>query len=976
MKQLLVLTILIFQYCTLFSQTSDAAKRWVDSVFKSLTTEQRIAQTMIIRAHSNLGKKHIEEVTELIQKYNVGGLCFFQGGPLRQAKLTNYYQQLTQTPLMITIDGEWGLGMRLDSVINLPRQLMLGAVSDASLAYRYGKLLGVQCKRMGIQVNYAPVVDINNNPANPVINDRSFGEDKYRVSLLGKQLIKGLQDQGVMACAKHFPGHGDTETDSHYDLPLIQKKITALDTLELYPFRQVFEEGIGSTMVGHLAIPDIDSTPHIATSISKNNVTSLLKNGLGFKGLIFTDAIEMKGVQKYFPGAEASVKAIQAGNDMLCLPVEVPATIKKIKRALFWGRINRKDFNARIKKIIAAKYELGLHQLSAIDTNNIIEELNQETTSLTKDIATHSITLLRNENKILPLNANALSFLSTSKQRPVKIAYVALGTDTLNTFCREMKRVYDADIFFYTYQHDAGNVPSMIDMLSKHYDYVVMGLHRYNRRPANNFGIGIGAMRLIKALSVLPQSILFAFGNPYVVGNFCDAKNIVACYEDNAIIQSVALEVLTGKLNPSGKLPVTVCKNMPVGTGLSYEVSEDKLLTYALNTEYNFSNIDSIVHDAIKKKAMPGAVLLVAKEGKIVFEKAYGYTMYDSTRKVKTNDVFDLASVTKVLATTLSVMKLYEAGKIDLNQRLGYYLPELKGTSHDSLLIRDLLLHQSGLPAWIPFYKQIIDTVTGLPFPDQVSCVKSLTHNMRVANHLYLKSSWRDSIYRKILEAGIYQKGKYVYSDLGFIYLGRLVERLSGETMDQYVKKEFYEPMSLHNTGYLPQEHVALNGIVPTEDEKRFRMQLLWGDVHDPAAAMLGGVAGHAGLFGNAYEAAVLMQMLMNGGTIGEKKYLEQKTITLFTDYGSDLSRRGLGFDKPERDNEKRKEPYPCKSISSEAFGHTGFTGTCVWADPKNKIVFVLLSNRVHPSSENILFGKMNIRGKVQEAVYAELFDK
>ncbi|MFN5334995.1 MAG: glycoside hydrolase family 3 protein, partial [Bacteroidota bacterium] len=497
MKRLLLLTTLIIQHFLVYSQNSALAKRWADSVFKSLTTEQRIAQTMIIRAHSNLGKKHIDEVTELIQKYNVGGLCFFQGGPLRQAKLTNFYQQLAQTPLMITIDGEWGLGMRLDSVINLPRQLMLGAVSDVSLSYRYGKLLGVQCKRLGIQVNYAPVVDINNNPSNPVINDRSFGEDKYRVSLLGKQLIKGLQDQGVMACAKHFPGHGDTETDSHYDLPLIQKKRSSLDTLELYPFRQVFEAGVGSTMVGHLAIPDIDATPHIATSISKNNVTSLLKNELGFKGLIFTDAIEMKGVQKYFPGAEASVKALQAGNDMLCLPVEIPATIKKIKKAIFWGKIKRKDFNTRVKKILAAKYELGLHQQSTIDTNNLVKDLNQETPNLTKEIATHSITLLRNENNVLPLSTTALAFLATSKQKPVKIAYVAFGTDTLNTFCREMSRLYDADIFFYSYQHDAGNVPSMIDMLSNHYDYVVLGLHRYSRRPANNFGIGIGAMRLI-----------------------------------------------------------------------------------------------------------------------------------------------------------------------------------------------------------------------------------------------------------------------------------------------------------------------------------------------------------------------------------------------------------------------------------------------------------------------------------------------
>ena len=550
MKRLLLLIILVFYFFIAFAQNNDAAQQWADSVFNTLSTEEKIAQLMIIRAHSNLGKKHEEEVAALIQTYNVGGLCFFQGGPVRQAKLTNYYQSIAKTPLMVTIDGEWGLGMRLDSVQSLPRQLMLGATPDAGLAYRYGKILADQCKRMGIHVNYAPVVDVNNNPGNPVINDRSFGENKYKVALFGKNLVKGLEDQGVMACAKHFPGHGDTETDSHYDLPVILKKRSQLDTVELYPFKELFVSGVGSTMVGHLSIPDIDSTPHIATSISRNNVTGLLKEELGYNGLIFTDAIEMKGVQKFFPGGEASVKALQAGNDLLCLPVDVPATIVQIKKALRQKKINRDEFNLKVKKVLTAKYRLGLADKKEIDTIDLTSNLNSKTDSFIKDIAEHAITLLKNKHQLLPFDPTTISFLSTVKKQPVKVAYIAMGVDTFNIFCRQMKAVYGADIFLYKYQHDAGNVLSWIEILNNHYDYIVIGLHRYSRRPANQFGIGPGAMQLIKGLMNRPNCIMINFGNPYVLNNFCETPHILSAYEDHPIIQQVAFEIFSGKRLP------------------------------------------------------------------------------------------------------------------------------------------------------------------------------------------------------------------------------------------------------------------------------------------------------------------------------------------------------------------------------------------------------------------------------------------
>ncbi|MEI8099468.1 MAG: glycoside hydrolase family 3 N-terminal domain-containing protein, partial [Sediminibacterium sp.] len=327
-------------YAQSFYDKTPAAERWVKKKFRKLSKDQRIAQLMIIRAHSNLGPEHIAEVTNLIQKYNIGGICFFQGGPVRQANLTNYYQSIAKTPLMISIDGEWGLGMRLDSVINFPRQLMMGAVPDAKVIYAFGKAVGEQCKRMGIQVNFAPDVDINNNPMNPVINDRSFGEDKYKVALYGIQYMKGMEAARVLASAKHFPGHGDVTVDSHKDLPVINKTRAQLDELELYPFREMIKAGVGSVMVAHLSIPAIDSTPNLPTSLSSKAINGLLKGELGYTGISFTDALEMQGVAKFFPKGAASAQSLIAGNDLLCLPGDIPGSIAAIKQAIKEGKLS------------------------------------------------------------------------------------------------------------------------------------------------------------------------------------------------------------------------------------------------------------------------------------------------------------------------------------------------------------------------------------------------------------------------------------------------------------------------------------------------------------------------------------------------------------------------------------------------------------------------------------------------------------
>lgn len=952
------------------------AKSWADSVLATLSKDQRIAQLMIIRAHSNLGTDHVKGVTDLIKKYNIGGLCFFQGGPVRQANLTNYYQSIAQTPLLITIDGEWGLGMRLDSVMSLPRQLMLGAVPDAKLAYEYGKRIAEQCKRIGIQVNFAPVVDINNNPNNPVINDRSFGEDKYKVALFGVQVMKGMQENGVMACAKHFPGHGDTDTDSHLDLPVINKTKPQLDSLELYPFREIFSNGVGSVMVAHLYIPAIDNTKNVATSLSYNNVTKLLRTELQFTGLTFTDALEMQGVKKFFPDGEASVQSIIAGNDLLCLPSDIPAAISKIKTAIKKKKISWNDINSRVHRVLMAKYLYGLNEIKPIATENLVNDLNTGTQALNELISEHAVTLLKNDESVFPFNASAIAFLNKVKNEESKIAYLAIGITEENAITKKMKEEFKADVFFFTYKQNAGNITSLVEMLKKNYQQVVIGLHNYSRRPANNFGISKPALELTNQVLTLPKASILLFGNPYAVKNFCNAKNIMVCYEDNETIQLKTFEMITGKVQPQGKLPVTVCENFKFGSGLNYPKAATVYMEKKTFDETKFVTVDSIIADAIARRAFPGCVVMAVKDGAIAFEKAYGYFDYEQTQIMQVESVFDMASVTKICATNISIMKLYEEGKIDLKKNLGTYLPWVKGTNKADLLIEDILLHQAGLKAWIPFFKEITDSQTGIPQDDKFESVADAEYNVRVAEALYMRKDWVDTMYKRMLQSELGLKGKYVYSDNDFIFLGKIVEQITGMSLDSYVRTTYYEPLDLHNTGFLPRNHLTLNKIVPTEREVLFRRQQLRGDVHDPGAAMFGGVAGHAGLFSNAYELAVLMQMLCNGGSIGNQQFFKPETVKLFTSYGSENSRRGLGFDKPEKDNLTRKEPYPAICVSPQTFGHTGYTGTCVWADPENNIVFVFLTNRVYPDGgANTRLLTLNVRGKLQNELYRILLN-
>ncbi len=963
MKKLFVL-LFVFGSAQIFAQDfykkSPEAIRWVDSVFNTLSQEQKIAQLMIIRAHSNLGADHIKQVTDQIQRYNVGGLCFFQGGPVRQANLTNYYQKIAKTPLMIAIDGEWGLGMRLDSVINFPRQLMMGAVPDAQLIYEAGRAIGEQCKRIGIHVNYAPVVDINNNPNNPVINDRSFGEDKYKVALFGIQYMKGMQDVGVMATAKHFPGHGDVAVDSHYDLPVINKTKEQLDSLELYPFREIIKAGVGSMMVAHLYIPSIDSTKNQATSLSYKNVTTLLRDELKFEGITFTDALEMQGVSKFYPAGEASVQSLIAGNDMLCLPGDVPGSIAKTITAINEGRLTWQDVDARVKKVLLAKYHLGLNNFTPIATKNITKDLNAETKKINAKIAKHAITVLNLTNK-------SLAPLKNTKK---KVLYIGIGSNSNSTLAKQLKKEFKSKNIFITHKETDFHI--IKNELLKGYNAVVVGLHNYSRRPANNFGLSKEIVDLLKLLQHRDSTIIFAFGNPYAIKNFNNAKNLVACYEDDAETQQAAFDLLDGEITAKGKLPVTVSDNLQFGSGLTanYYFPYANPADVGLNTSME-NEIDSIANDAISKGAMPGAVVLVAKDGKVVHHKAYGYLSPDKKEAVTKETVYDVASVTKITATTMAIMKLYEDDKLELDDEIQKFLPWTAGSDKGNLKIKDILLHEAGLVPFIPFYKETIDS-SGKVLSTLYRSKPEDGFSTRVAEDLYMRNDWIDTIYNRILSSKLTEAGKYVYSDNDFIFLGKIAESITSKPLDEYVRETFYLPLGMMSTTFRPREHLPINTIAPSENEKHFRGQLIRGDVHDEGASLFGGVAGHAGLFSNAYDLAQIYQLLLNQGEMDEidVELLERKTIKKFTEYQSKTSRRGYGFDKPEKDNDKRKDPYPTLSASPKTFGHTGFTGTCVWVDPEHDLIYIFLSNRVNPTRDNRLFGQMNVRPNIHEAIY------
>ncbi len=940
---------------------------WADSVLKTLTLEEKIGQLFMVAAYSNKTEAHKQNIINLVEQHHIGGLIFFQGGPARQAQLTNLYQSKAKVPLLISIDGEWGLAMRLDSTISYPRQMQLGAIQDNELIYQMGQDIAQQCKRVGIHVNLAPVLDVNNNPKNPVIGSRSFGENKENVAQKGLAYIHGMQDAGIMANGKHFPGHGDTDKDSHKTLPAVKASKERIKQLELYPFKKAFDEGLGSVMVAHLNIPALDSSEQIASTLSKKIVTDLLKKELKFNGLIFTDALNMKGVSSYFKPGEVDLKALLSGNDVLLFSEDVPKAIQEIKNALNQKLISEKEINRRCKKILIAKQWAGLDQKSnqTIELNKLYEDLHKTSyNAQRRKLIEASLTLVQNKKDLVPLKR-----LDT-----LNIASVALGTSSEDVFQKTLKLYAPC----HTVQKQSFSSPTestkLVESL-KEYNPIIVTLHGTNERSYKKYGLQKTHIDFIEQLAKSKQVILNFPANPYGLNQFdkiSDIASILVSYNDNDEHQKFSAQAIFGGLPITGELPVS---NKFFNSSTGIKIKNQTRLNYANPEDLGINSkqltyIDSIVEKAIRTKAMPGCQVYVAQKGRVIYNKSFGHHTYDSLIKVQNDDLYDIASITKITSTLMCMMHLQGTGEFSLDDPLSSYIPDIVDTTdYKDLVFRQILTHQAGLKPWIPFYYRTLLRKGKGPNPKYYSNQFDDDHDIRVAENLYISRHYVDTVFRTITKTKINEKKKYRYSDLGFYFGKEIIELITNIPIEDYVQNLFYKRLGLVTTTYLPREKFGLQRIVPTENDKLFRQQLVHGDVHDPGAAMMGGIGGHAGLFSNANDLGKIMQMYMNWGKYGGEFYLKTDVVKEFstTQFAQNDNRRAIGFDKPTMDGSSGPT---CSGISNKSFGHSGFTGTLAWADPDKELVYVFLSNRIHPNANNKKLINTGVRTRIMKVIY------
>ena len=965
---------------------------WADSVLNSLTTAEKIAQLIMVRAYSDDRYGMDDEIAKLISDYNIGGVVFMHGGPLRQANMTNRYQSAAKTPLMIAMDAEWGLGMRLDSTIAYPRHLTLGAVQDNQLIYAMASDLARQMKRLGVHINLAPVLDVNVNPRNPVIGSRSFGQDEWKVAEKAGYFMRGLQENGILAVGKHFPGHGNTDQDSHFTLPFIDKSLESLDELEIVPFRELINKGIGGIITAHLHIPAIDSTEGRPVSLSARAVEGLLKGDLGFRGLAFSDGLTMSGAGVSYGPGELEVQALLAGNDILLFPPDAGKAISAIMKALEEGVLSQEMIDERCRRVLTAKYWMGLDRRAPVVTRNLHSDLNDPASVLIqRKITAASLTLPENRNSIIPLKR-----LDT-----LKIATVSIGEGQKSVFQKTLELYSPMEHFTVNKYSTLESFNRVMTELGR-FNLVIVGITDSNMSRSRQYGISPQTSYFIRRLSERNNVVLSVFTSPYGLAFFDDLSKIGAllmAYEDNQLAQEYAAQLIFGAVPATGRLPVNSIPRYPAGSG--HDTPALKRLGYSTPEEAGLDSrklaaIDKLVNEAIIQNATPGAQVLIARKGLVVYHKAFGHHTYTRENPVMLSDLYDLASITKIAASVPAIMKLKEQELLDLDHTLGHYLPRLEGTNKYNLVIKDVLTHQAGLQSWIPF---IYDTFESL-IPGEELFSRRVTarypymlgdymymnrhyrlarhlfrdqaeddFTLRVANRMFMNRSYIDSMYKRIDESPLRATNRYFYSDLGYYYLKNIIEQVSSVPLDIFMERNLYRPLGAGRLTYLPLEKFFPGEIVPTENDIIFRRQLVHGHVHDAGAAMTGGVAGHAGLFSNANDLAKLMQLYLQDGEYGGMNYFRPETIRKFTSApnGHNGNRRGIGFDKPEMVSSRSPA---ARSASAGSFGHSGFTGTMAWVDPVEEIVYIFLSNRVHPDQFNNKLTELSVRTSIQQLIY------
>ena len=942
----------------LFTKDSDAQRLWVEEKMNSMSLDEKIGQLFMIQAYSNKDTNHRKFIESEIKKYHIGGLIFMQGTPEKQAALNNRYQKKSKIPLLIGFDGEWGLDMRLKKTFRYPWNMTLGAVQKDVLIEEFGARLGVHCKRLGIHINFAPVVDINTNPENPIIGNRSFGENKYNVTEKASAFIKGMQGEGVLANAKHFPGHGDTASDSHKTLPQLLFDINRLESVELYPYSKIFDTGLSSVMVAHLSVPVLEPNPEVPTSISYKVITNLLKEKMGFNGLIFTDALNMKGAANYAKPGDIDLAAFMAGNDMLLIPENVGAAVKKIKRALNTGQISMERLEFSVEKILKAKYWAGLNEYKPVALEDLNQDLNTVQDSLLHaKLVESSITLLKNQNGVFPIK----------DLESTKIAYVKLGdapSDVFLGMLQNYKNITEV-------QPDENG--EYLNKLKK-YSKVIVGYHKSNSNPWKSFKFKQSELDVLEKIAAQNEVFLNVFASPYAlldVKSFANIESVLVGYQNSSYAQEIVAQMIFGAMETRGKLPVSIGDVFQEGAGLKstnlMRLTYGKPESVGMNGKA-FSKVDSLIQYAIEEKMTPGAQILVARYGKVVYQKSYGYHTYEKNKPVINSDIYDLASLTKILGGVPLIMKGEEDGMFDLEDRLDKILPEFEGTNKDTLTVKEMFSHTARLKAWIPFYLETLDSVTHQPLPKYYSTSPNGDFSIKVAENLFLRTDFKDSIYTTIKTVEQREKPGYKYSGLAFYIFKKYMEEQLGIGMDEVLTHEFYGPLGAETLRFNAIDEFEKDRIIPSEIDSYFRHQKLQGTVHDMGAAMMGGVSGNAGLFANANDVAKMMQLFLQKGYYGGHRYFQTKTMEKFNTryYVQDSVRRGVGFDKPQLNPEVKNT---CGCVSDRSFGHSGFTGTYAWADPDTGLLYVFLSNRTFPTMENNKLGEEDVRTNIQQLV-------
>ena len=977
MKNFFILFIFILSNNIAFSQINEEMEStpfyvnqeqeiWVDSIISSMSIDEKIGQLFQIDAFSNDRNSNKEVVENLIQKYHIGGVIFFKGNPVSQVKLTNHYQSISKVPLLIAMDAEWGVSMRLSKVKRLPMQMVIGATNNKSNSYSISDIIAKECKRLGVQMSYSPVADVNINPKNPIIGRRSFGENVNKVSEFSISSLNAYTDNGVLACAKHFPGHGDTSQDSHKTLPAVNASIERLEEVEFVPFRELINNKLPAVMVAHLRIPSLEPDTKLPSSLSPIIIDSLLKGDMNYKGLVLSDALNMKGASSFGSSVDVNIQAFKAGNDMLLYPLDIANTIEEFKKQIKNGDIEIDRINYSVSKILMAKYWSGLNNLREVQTKNLVRDLNTiESNSIIYEITKESFTLIKNENNTLPI-------IDVSKP----IANVVFGKDSFKILNNSFNDYAVVDDF----RINDSNFNSVKNSLNK-YDKIIITLDNpfYKlRRNKSAFNKSLSKMqRQIDEISKNKDVILNLIGDPYSLldlGNDANFDAILISYKNSNISQKYSASTIFGADSPTGVLPVSISDRYKEGMNLSYPIIGR--LSYSTpeleDMDSNIlSEIDSIVDVAILDSVMPGAQVLIARNGKIIYNKSFGYKTYKKKERINGNHLYDIASVTKIMATTPLVMSLVDKDELNLDSPIEQYLPELDTTSKAKITIREMMAHYAKLQPFIPFYSTTLDK-KGYPDKEKYYSFNfDSEHNIKVSNNLYLRSDMKDSLFNEMFYSELRDTLEYKYSDLPYYFLKKIIETKEKRTLDKLVYKEFYKPLGLQRITYKPKNKFSTKSIVPSEKDEYFRQTILLGDVNDPGAAMLGGVGGHAGVFANSHDLAVMMQMYLQGGYYGGKRYFNESTLEEFTScqYCDKGNRRGIGFDKPQLEG-----PGPaCDCISYLSFGHSGYTGTMAWADPDEKIVYIFLSNRTFPSSKNTKLIDQNIRTNIQEIIYKSI---